>query len=49
MARQAGVGRLLLAHIGFEVHGGLAAHVAEARTAFAGPVSVVDELRWYRA
>jgi ribonuclease Z len=49
VARQAGVGRLLLAHIGYEAHGTLAAHLADARGAFAGPVSVVDELRWYRA
>jgi ribonuclease Z len=49
VARQAGVGRLLLAHIGYEAHDGLAMHLADARAAFAGPVSVVDELRWYRA
>jgi ribonuclease Z len=49
VARQAGVGRLLLAHIGYESHGDLGAHVADARAAFAGPVAVVDELRWYRA
>jgi ribonuclease Z len=49
VARQAGVGRLLLAHIGYEAHDGLATHLADARAAFAGPVSVVDELRWYRA
>jgi ribonuclease Z len=49
VARQAGVERLLLAHIGYESHGALAAHLADARGAFAGPVSVADELRWYRA
>jgi len=49
IARQAGVGRLLLAHVGYESHGALAAHVADARAAFTGPVGVVDELRWYRA
>ncbi len=48
VARQAGVGRLLLAHIGYECHGDLGAHVADARAAFAGPVAVADELRWYR-
>ena len=48
MARQAGVGRLLLAHVGYSHHGRLAAHVADARAAFGGPVAVVDELAWYR-
>jgi ribonuclease Z len=48
VARQAGVGRLLLAHIGYAHHGRLAAHVADARAAFGGAVAVVDELAWYR-
>ncbi len=48
VARQAGVARLLLAHVGYAHHAALPAHVAEARVAFPGPVGVVDELRWYR-
>ena len=48
MARQAGVNRLFLAHIGYAHHAALAAHAAEARAVFSGPVAVVDELRWYR-
>ncbi len=47
VAREAGVRRLLLAHIGYEAHAALAAHVADARAAFPGPVAVADELRWY--
>lgn len=48
VARQAGVRRLYLAHIGFEAHGALPAHAAAARAAFGGPVAIVRELRWYR-
>lgn len=48
VARQAGVRRLLLAHIGYEQHGAVAGLVADARAAFGGPVAVADELRWYR-
>jgi ribonuclease Z len=48
VARQAGVRRLVLAHVGYESHRGLASHVADARAGFGGPVSVADELRWYR-
>ncbi len=48
MARQAGVNRLFLAHIGYAHHAALAARAAEARAVFGGPVAVVDELRWYR-
>jgi ribonuclease BN (tRNA processing enzyme) len=48
VARQAGVNRLFLAHIGYAHHAALAAHAAEARAVFSGPVAVVDELRWYR-
>jgi ribonuclease Z len=49
VARQAGAGRLLLAHVGYAHHRALAAHVAEARAAFDGPVGVAAELAWYRA
>lgn len=49
IARQAGVGRLLLAHIGYEQHGAVAALVADARGVFDGPVAAAEELRWYRA
>jgi ribonuclease Z len=48
VARQAGVARLYLAHVGYTEHGRLAAHVADARAAFGGPVAVVNELAWYR-
>jgi ribonuclease Z len=48
IARQAAARRLVLAHIGYPHHRALAAHVAEARAAFAGPVAVADELTWYR-
>jgi ribonuclease Z len=48
VARAAGVGRLLLAHIGYEHHDRLAAHLADARTAFGGAVEIVEELTWYR-
>jgi ribonuclease Z len=48
VARQAAVRRLVLAHIGYEHHGAVAAHVADARASFGGPVSVAAELRWYR-
>jgi ribonuclease Z len=49
IAREAAARRLVLAHIGYPHHRALAAHVAEARAAFAGPVVVADELTWYRA
>jgi ribonuclease Z len=49
VARQAGVRRLLLTHVGYAHHDALGALVAEARAAFDGAVAVVDELRWYRA
>jgi hypothetical protein len=39
---------LLLAHIGFPLHGEVAGLVAEARAAFGGPVGAAEELRWYR-
>jgi ribonuclease Z len=48
VARQAGVSRLYLAHVGYTHHGRLAAHVADARAAFGGPVTMVSELGWYR-
>jgi len=48
VAHQAGVRRLLLAHVGHTEHGRLAALLADARAAFGGPVAVVDELAWYR-
>jgi len=48
IAREAAVRRLFLAHVGYTLHGSLAALVADARMAFEGPVAVVDELRWYR-
>lgn len=48
IARQAAARRLFLAHVGYDNHRRLAAHVADARAAFGGPVAVVDELRWYR-
>jgi ribonuclease Z len=47
VARQAGVTRLYLAHVGYTQHGRLAAHVAGARAAFGGPVAMVNELGWY--
>jgi ribonuclease Z len=49
VARGAGVGRLYLAHVGYTVHGALRGHVAAARGAFRGPVTMAEELRWYRA
>ena len=49
VARQAAARRLILAHIGYEVHGEIPGLVAEARTAFGGPVAAAEELRWYRA
>jgi ribonuclease Z len=48
IAREAGVRRLLLAHIGYRQHGALSALVADARAIFGGPVAVAEELRWYR-
>jgi ribonuclease Z len=48
VARRAHVQRLVLAHIGYESHKALAAHVAAARVAFGGPVRVASELTWYR-
>jgi ribonuclease Z len=48
IARQARVRRLVLAHVGYESHRALAAHVADARAAFGGPVRVAGELTWYR-
>lgn len=48
VARQAGVRRLLLAHVGEAHHAALDQLVADAEAAFGGPVAVVDELRWYR-
>ena len=48
MARAAGVGRLYLAHVGYTVHGALRGHVAAARAGFGGPVTMAEELRWYR-
>jgi ribonuclease Z len=48
VAREAGVPRLLLAHVGYAHHGALAALAADARATFGGPVAVVEELRWYR-
>jgi ribonuclease Z len=47
IARAAAVRRLMLAHVGYEQHGALAALVADARAAFGGAVAVVEELRWY--
>jgi ribonuclease Z len=47
IARDAAVRRLMLAHVGYEQHGALAALVTDARAAFGGPVAVVEELRWY--
>jgi ribonuclease Z len=49
VARAAGVGRLYLAHVGYQVHGALRAHVAAARAGFGGAVAMAEELRWYRA
>ena len=49
VARTAGVGRLYLAHVGYQVHGALRAHVAAARASFGGTVAMAEELRWYRA
>jgi ribonuclease Z len=49
VAQKAAVRRLVLAHIAYSHHHALAAHVAEARAAFAGPVAVATELTWYRA
>lgn len=48
IARAAGVGRLVLAHVGYTEHGRLAARSREARAAFGGPVAVAEECRWYR-
>jgi ribonuclease Z len=48
VGRQAGARRLYLAHVGYTVHRALAAHVAAARRSFGGPVTMVEELRWYR-
>jgi ribonuclease Z len=48
IARAAGVGRLLLAHVGYAEHGRLAARTREARAAFGGSVAVAEECRWYR-
>jgi ribonuclease Z len=49
VARVAGVSQLYLAHVGYAVHGALRAHVAAARAAFRGAVTMAEELRWYRA
>jgi ribonuclease Z len=49
VARAAGVGRLYLAHVGYQVHCALRAHVAAARAGFGGAVAMAEELRWYRA
>jgi ribonuclease BN (tRNA processing enzyme) len=48
VALAAGVGRLYLAHVGYTVHGALRRHVAAARAGFGGPVTMAEELRWYR-
>jgi ribonuclease Z len=48
VARQARVARLLLAHVSYDRHAALAAHVADARAVFPGPVAMADELTWYR-
>jgi hypothetical protein len=47
VARAAAVHQLYLAHVGYTVHGGLRAHVAAARAAFGGAVTMAEELRWY--
>src|SRR5262245_21654524 len=49
VARAAGVGQLYLAHVGYRVHGALRTHVAAARAAFGGAVTMAEEIRWYRA
>src|SRR5262245_33743063 len=49
VARAAGGGQLYLAHVGYRVHGALRTHVAAARGAFGGAVTMAEELRWYRA
>ena len=48
VARAAGVGRLYLAHVGYTVHAALRGHVATARAGFGRPVTMAEELRWYR-
>ena len=48
IARAAGAGRLVLAHVGYTEHGRLRARTREARAAFGGPVTVAEECRWYR-
>jgi ribonuclease Z len=47
VARAAAVHRLYLAHVGYTVHRGLRTHVAAARAAFGGAVTMAEELRWY--
>jgi ribonuclease Z len=47
VAAKAGVGRLLLTHIGAEYHADVAALAAEARRHFGGIVEVAEELRPY--
>ena len=47
VAARAGVGRLILTHVGAEYHAGVDALVAEARTRFGGVVEVAEELRDY--
>jgi ribonuclease Z len=48
VARAARVRRLFLAHIGYALHGAIPRLVADARSAFGGPVRAVRELTWYR-
>jgi ribonuclease Z len=48
VARQAGVRRLVLAHVGYEAHAEIATLVGEARAAFGGAVAAAEDLRWYR-
>jgi ribonuclease Z len=48
VASRAGVERLYLAHVGYEAHDRVQVLVADAEAAFGGPVTVVDELTWYR-
>ena len=48
VARAAAVHRLYLAHVGYTLHRGLRTHVAAARAAFGGAVTMAEELRWYR-
>ena len=48
VARQAGVRRLFLAHIGYTVHAAVPRLCADARATFGRPVRAVRELRWYQ-